>query len=278
MGNLKGKALFPHVTFRNVSVQVHFGPTQLAPLPFTCRSIQLAAKADIQESKTAPKDGKCSIVFPVGFPDEGTFPWLDMFLEKNPDYMELSDRAIQKWMEKSGIWSDPKGNQSNDKPIFNTGLAFVDQGSIQRTVMAIAPLVPRNYIVMEVKQNLLEEDRKTNLERFNMPHFTKVAKVMMGEPKQDFKDRVHEKLLQNKQIKSNADWAQKKQEKERKKLLAQKEKERKERLEKAKEEAKKKADEMRKAAEAKRKEIEDKKKEAEAKKEGGDKKEEKKEG
>merc|ERR1712087_541878 len=137
-------------------------------------------------------DGKCSIVFPVGFPDEGTFPWLDMFLEKNPDYMELSDRAIQKWMEKSGIWSDPKGNQSNDKPIFNTGLAFVDQGSIQRTVMAIAPLVPRNYIVMQVKQNLLEEDRKTNLERFNLPHFTKVAKVMMGEPKQDFKDRVHE--------------------------------------------------------------------------------------
>merc|ERR1712217_191818 len=109
-----------------------------------------------------------------------------------------------------------------------------------------APLVPRNYVLMEVKQNLLEDDRKANLERFNLPHFTKVAKVMMGEPKKDFKDRVHAKLLQNKQQKSDVAWKQKKQEKERKKILAQKEKERKEKLEKAREEAKKKANEMRK--------------------------------
>merc|ERR1712217_997500 len=49
--NLKGKALFPHVTFRNVSVQVHFGMVAMAALPFKCRTLQQAAKADVQVAK-----------------------------------------------------------------------------------------------------------------------------------------------------------------------------------------------------------------------------------
>merc|ERR1712232_1362924 len=56
---LRGKTLFPHVSFRNVSVQVHFGPTPMAALPFKCRMLQQAAKADVVEAKAAaPKDGK----------------------------------------------------------------------------------------------------------------------------------------------------------------------------------------------------------------------------
>ena len=35
------------------------------------------------------QDGKYEVIFPVAVPDEGTFDWLDEFLEKNPEYVEL---------------------------------------------------------------------------------------------------------------------------------------------------------------------------------------------
>merc|ERR1712032_948120 len=221
--HLKGKVLFPHVCFRNVSLQANFG-TPLANLPFKCRTLQQAAKADLQEAKAAtPKDGKYDVLFPVGFPDEGTFTWLDMFLEKNPQYTELSDRAIQEWIVKSGMWK-PQEKRSNDKPEYNFGLGFVDDGSIRRAILTMAPLVPRHYIVMEVKQNLIASERTENLKRFNLPHFRKVAKVVMGEPKSDYKERVRVQVLQDKQQRSDRDWRQKKAEKERKKLAAKKKK------------------------------------------------------
>merc|ERR1712039_234230 len=224
-----------------------------------------AAKADVQETKAAaPKNGKYDVVFPVGFPDEGTFTWLDMFLEKNPQYVELSDRAIQLWIAKSGMWK-PQERESNDKPKYNFGLGLVDDGSIRKSIFAMAQLVPRHYVVMEVKQNLIASDRAENLKRFTMPHFKKIAKVMMGEPKSDYKARVHVDVLKDKQQKSDAEWRKKKAEKERKKAAA--EAKRKELLEKKKA-----------AEEAKKKEAEDKKKEAEDKKKEeakeGDKKEE----
>merc|ERR1712032_124305 len=76
---LKGKALFPTVAFKNMTVHANFGPQPLAALPFTCRMINDAAAKDasvVAEAK--PKDGKYEVVFPVGLPDEGTFKWLDM--------------------------------------------------------------------------------------------------------------------------------------------------------------------------------------------------------
>merc|ERR1719453_2172603 len=87
---LKGKTLYPHVSYRNVSVQVHFGSEPLSALPFKCRTLQTAATADVEVRKPSlPKDSKYVVVFPIAFPDEGTFDWLDTFLDKNPDYVEL---------------------------------------------------------------------------------------------------------------------------------------------------------------------------------------------
>lgn len=34
------------------------------------------------------QDGKYEVIFPVAVPDEGTFDWLDDFLDKNPKYVE----------------------------------------------------------------------------------------------------------------------------------------------------------------------------------------------
>merc|ERR1711979_71538 len=154
MGALKGKTLYPHVSYRNISVQTNFGPTPLAPLPFACRCLSTASTADVVVNKpSTPEDGKYEVMFPVAFPDEGTFEWLDSFLEKNPKYVELSDRKIVEWAASSGVIKPKSFGQktSNDKPEFNFGLPGMDDMSIQRIMYKIAPVVPRNYVVMEVK-------------------------------------------------------------------------------------------------------------------------------
>merc|ERR1719218_258215 len=104
--NLKEKPLFPHVAFRNVSISANFGPTAWKELPFKCRMLQEAAASDCSVTTSKdPKDGKYEVVMPVGFPDEGTFDWLDSWLEKHPGHVELSDRKILQWAHASGLWA-----------------------------------------------------------------------------------------------------------------------------------------------------------------------------
>merc|ERR1712137_124055 len=178
---------------------------------------------------------------------------------------------------------------SNDKPEYNFGLGLVDDQSIRRAITSIAPLVPRHYIIMEVKENLVADDRKANLERFNLPHFKKIAKGMMGEPADEYKEKVYAQMLVDKQTKSDREFKQAKIEKQRKKVIAKRQRELKKKQAAAAAEAKKKREEAEakrkailEAAAKKRAEIAEKKKaEAEAKKaaEAGEKKEEdKKEG
>merc|ERR1712048_1033819 len=200
----------------------------------------------------------------------------DTFLEKNPNYVELSDRKILEWAASSGLWKPKAGGwkASNDKPEFNFGLPGMDDFSIRRVLSTVAPVVPRNYVVMEVKSNLVAADRIETLKRFNGPHFKKVAHVVMGEPAQEYKEKQLEKLLQEKQEKADLEWKAKKAEEERKKQvearqkqLVEMRKKAEEQRKKAAEDAKKKADEMKKKAEeAKKKAEEKKKKEEEAKK------------
>merc|ERR1712066_235720 len=83
---LIGKPLYPHICYRNMSISVNFGPVPTKELPFKCRMLQAAAQADVVVTPSrAPKDGKYEVVLPVACPDEGTFDWLDTFLEKNPN-------------------------------------------------------------------------------------------------------------------------------------------------------------------------------------------------
>jgi len=217
-------------------------------LPFKCRTVGSAATADVEVTKpSTQKDGKYEVMFPVAFPDQGTFDWLDAFLQKNKRYVELSDRAIIDWAQKSGLFK-PKATglkNSNDRPEFNYGLTAMDDLSVRRVLQAVAPLVPRNYVVMEVKENLTTDDRKTALKRFNNPVYKKVARVVMGEPDQEFKDVVHSRILKEKKEKAEADAKAKKAEKERKKQLATRQKQL--------AEMRKKADEQRKKAEAEKK-------------------------
>lgn len=223
---LRGKPLCPHVAYRNVTLHVHFGPQPLKALPFKCRTVQEASEKDVVVSKAAvPKDGKYEVLFPVGIPDEATFDWVDSFLEKHPDYVELSDRKIIEWAANSGLWKGTGIKTSNDRPEFNFGIPSMDDFSTRRAINAIASAVPRNFIVMEVKQNLSPADRKANLKRFAGPHFKKVAKVLVGEPNQEWKAKVQAKFLEEKKIKADEAWRLSKIEFDRNKLIVAKQKE-----------------------------------------------------
>jgi len=268
--SMLGKPLFPHICFRNVTLQVNWGPTLIAALPFTCRMIQSAAKEDVYVSPIpASKDGKYEVLFPVGLPDEGVFDWIDSFLEKNPQYTELSDRIIVDWAVKSGLWRPKTQNwkNSNDKPEMNFGLPLMDDYSVQRIMRSVISTQPRNYIVMEVKSNLMKNERMDGLSRFRAPLYKKVAMVVMGEPTADFKDKAHQVLLNAKQEKLETEWKQRQLEKSRKKEIAKQQKmiEAKKAAEAAEREAAEKAAADEKAAAEEKKE--DVKKEEEVKKE-----------
>merc|ERR1711957_60752 len=225
---LLGKPLYPAVSFRCASLMVNFGPAPMAPLPFACRTMNdLSAKDCVLDKAAPPKDGKYEVMLPVGLPDEGTFDWLDSFLAKNPTYCELSDRAIVRWAEQSGMTRHPTRSRTNcrDKPDFQFGVAMMDDLSVQRVLKSVLATQPRNYVLMEVKANLLAADRADSLKRFPRS-YTKVAHVVIGDPPADFREEmVLAPTLRVKQEKAEQEWRQRQLERESKKRMAQKVKE-----------------------------------------------------
>lgn len=265
---LKGKVLYPTLTYRNVTVHYNFGPTKHAELPFSCRSWQEMSSKDAVVSKVdVPKDGKYTAVFPVCLPDEGGFQWLDNWLKENPSYTELSDRAILDWAQKSGVARLKPYTQRvcQDKPEMAFGLPTMDDKSIQKMMAATAWMQKRNFVVMEVSANLMKDDRKELVAKFS--DFKKVALVVAGEPPKAFKQLTQEAVLKDKQEASNAEF-KKKLEEDKKKKAAEKAKKLKEKQKKKEEKAAKKAAEERKKKlqEALKKREEDKKKAEEVKK------------
>eukprot|EP00419_Tripos_fusus_P022968 CAMPEP_0172718730 /NCGR_PEP_ID=MMETSP1074-20121228/75096_1 /TAXON_ID=2916 /ORGANISM="Ceratium fusus, Strain PA161109" /LENGTH=937 /DNA_ID=CAMNT_0013543999 /DNA_START=51 /DNA_END=2861 /DNA_ORIENTATION=- len=238
---LRGKALFPTLTFKNVTISYNFGPTPIMPLRFTCRMVQDASVNDATAS-TSNESERSEVLFPTCLPDEGTFDWLDMFLEENPHYTELSDRAILSWAERSGLIR-PKSKiehanflsgaaqelvgqrSSNDKPEMGFGIAMMDDGSVRRVLHAVAPLQRRNYVVMEVKSNLLKEERKDILSKWSASGFKRTAAVMMGEPPAALAARCQDLKLKAKQVVADAAFSAKKAEEQKKKIIEKQQRE-----------------------------------------------------
>eukprot|EP00928_Gymnodinium_smaydae_P018837 TRINITY_DN1717_c0_g1_i1.p1 TRINITY_DN1717_c0_g1~~TRINITY_DN1717_c0_g1_i1.p1 ORF type:complete len:883 (+),score=208.59 TRINITY_DN1717_c0_g1_i1:47-2650(+) len=222
--HLHGKALYPTVTYRNVTVRTNFGPTPLAKLPFNCRMLADAAQEDLEIQPTQ-KDQTCEVVFPVGLPDKGLFDWADQFLAAHPTYTEISDRKIIEWATKSGVQrtkAQKKG--SNDQPTFACGLPLMEDLSAKRVLSAVAPLLKRNYLVMELRSNLCSDTRAAAMARFQKSQFKRTAVVCVGEPSADYKKKVQEALLADKQSKADAERKKREVEAERKRLLDEKRK------------------------------------------------------
>jgi hypothetical protein len=224
--NLVGKALFPTLTFRGVTLQVNFGPSPLAPLPFTCTTVGAAAQDDVEVVPT-PAEGKNEVVFPIALPEKGVFDWADHFLQKNPAFTELSDRKIIEWAAASGIKRTRppvSAHASMDKPELSLGIPPLDDLSASRVLSLVTPALRRNFLVMEVQANLSAAGRKEALERFSAPHFHKRAVVLMGEPDAGHKERVRSLLLSDKKAKAAAEKKKLEVEAMRKKLLEERRK------------------------------------------------------
>merc|ERR1712194_613141 len=189
-------------------------------------------------------------------------------------------------MGASGMWIKTQWKGATlDRPDFSFGLPQMEDQSVQRIIANVAPMVPRNYVVMAAMPNLVADMRKKALNRFAAPCFKKIAYVAMGEPDAAFRKAQLDGLLGEKQAKENAAWEKKRLEIERRKKLkelqekqaAEKKKRHEEAIAKAAElkakreaaaKAKKEADDAKKAAEGEKKEG--------AKKEGEESKEEEK--
>lgn len=232
---LVGKPLYPTVTYKNVSLEVNFGPSPRTSLPFTCNMLAHAAAEDLEIPSVAKrKDGKGELVMPVGLPDTGYFDWVDKFLVDNPDFVELSDRKMLDWAWKSGIWKAGKYySGSGDKPEASTGVPAIDDWSVGKIISAVAPTFPRKYIIPEMKANLVKSDRDEGLMRFTSADFHRKAVVIMGEPDQQYKEWIQKLVLEEKQAQAEAEKRKKQAEAERQRQQKRQQEERKRKAEAA---------------------------------------------
>eukprot|EP00930_Biecheleria_cincta_P097596 TRINITY_DN892_c0_g2_i1.p1 TRINITY_DN892_c0_g2~~TRINITY_DN892_c0_g2_i1.p1 ORF type:complete len:869 (-),score=256.49 TRINITY_DN892_c0_g2_i1:48-2276(-) len=217
--SLVGKPLFPTIAFKGVSLEVNFGPLPRVALPFSCRMVGDAAAVDTEAAQMSTSTGKNQVVFPVGLPEQGYFDWVDEFCEKNPGFIELSDRRIIEWAVKSGVGRKSHASGSNDKPSANMGIPSLDDWSVRKVITSVAPLLGRNYIVPELRANLLPSERQKNLKHFVAKDFERKAVVVMGQPTASYKQRVQELLVAAKKEKARAEKEKKAREEERKRLL-----------------------------------------------------------
>merc|ERR1712187_903078 len=98
-----------------------------------------------------------------------------------------------------------------------------DDMSVVESVAAMAPSLPRNFVVLEVKDNLIASSRKSVLARFRGYHRTGV--VIMGKPPAEFTAKVHSEILEEKRRIAQQDAKKKASEANRKKQLDAKRKE-----------------------------------------------------
>merc|ERR1712187_294572 len=95
--------------------------------------------------------------------------------------------------------NDYKARNCNDKPDLNLDCPPIDQGGIERMIKTFAPMQGRNYIVMEVRNNLIEQDRINLLNKFPSETFRKIAQVQIGDASADFKQKTRDVMLGRKQ-------------------------------------------------------------------------------
>merc|ERR1719247_1485673 len=82
---------------------------------------------------------------------------------------------------------------------------------VSRKLLQASHQLKRDFLLMELKANLIAEERKKALARFPGSTFKKVAVVAVGEPPEDFKAKTQERLLADK--KEKAEWEKQRNEK-----------------------------------------------------------------
>merc|ERR1712217_843332 len=146
---------------------------------------------------------------------------------------------------------------------------------VRRVLHAVAPIQQRNYVVMEVKANVMSADRKELVAKWVSSGFKRTAAVMMGEPPLSCKKYSQDLAFKQKQEASDIEFKAKQAEEKRKKLLEKRQKQlerdrkKAEKAMKKKQEAMKKKleEEKRKKDQAEKGELEEEEKDEERKEE-----------
>merc|ERR1712083_426150 len=103
---------------------------------------------------------------------------------------------------KSDLWRKGGNYKAcNDAPSMDFGIRDLDGDTLPQMVNAVMPFQKRNYVAMEVRKNLLSEERQKVPSRFDPETFKRVAVVIMGEPPAEFKAKVHAAMLVEKKRK-----------------------------------------------------------------------------
>jgi len=196
--HLRGKALYPTLTFRNLTLAVNFGQRglQLRALPFSCRLFGEVAEAHHERSPLqSSADDRLEVVIPVGLPDRGVFDFAERFVEEHPGHVELSDRKVFDWCRRSGLAAKrgPGEGHSRDRPDFNFGISQLDSRAWRDNLRLLVQMAGKSCVLPEVRAGLLKDERKELLSKFP-PSVKKVAVVLVGEPDAPFKDWVHGKV------------------------------------------------------------------------------------
>lgn len=223
--HLIGQVLFPTVTYRNVTLQLNFaGP--LAPLPFKCRMLGDAAAEDVVKSKLTPTPPgeKVEVFFPVGLPEQGFFDYVDQFMKKHPECLELSDRMLAEWAAKSGYGKPGASFGTNDRPELRSGVQVLDDLTVRKVLNAIVPTIRRSFLVAELKSNLVSKERKQALLNFSAADVKKTALVVMGEPSADYREQVQALLLAEKKAKAEEEKKKQLQQAERARAIEERRK------------------------------------------------------
>merc|ERR1712087_585877 len=74
-------------------------------------------------------------------------------------------------------------------------ISGMDDFSAQRALLAVAPCLSKNFVCMELNANLQAGERAKALKRFQSTNFKRVAVVAVGEPTDDYKQRIQKMVL-----------------------------------------------------------------------------------
>merc|ERR1740139_2124642 len=111
-----------------------------------------------------------------------------------------------------------------DKPDMKFGVPHMDDASISKLLLHLAPMARRNFIVPEVEANLMSAQRQKGLARFPAADFRRTAAVVIGEPTAEFKEQVHGLILADKKRVAEGELKLKREEEARKKLFEERKK------------------------------------------------------
>jgi len=181
------EALFPTLTFQNVTLAVNFGSVAWQALPDGCRIFGTLLEKDHARSSVCRSKQK-ELIVPVGLPGTGLHDYSRRLREENPDVLEIGDGMIEEWCLSSGLERSraPNPEHSSDEPDLEAFGEFDPEA--RRTLGTLARLSGRSLVRSSVGLGLLEAERRALLQQH--PDARKIAAVLLGSPPADFREWV----------------------------------------------------------------------------------------